>query len=126
MRVLDYFIKGLDMQVRLDLWRLLNDINSITLKHLMDEKHTTYYNMGLNDEQIAVVAERYVKKFEGINEYMMSYGRCPLFYDCRDLKRTGTEFINYTKCRTTEEVEEIMGCTFEEFELPQFHRDEQQ
>lgn len=122
-RVIDYYIKGLPLGVRQDIFKGLQDIGSMTIKCLLEKKegYPKYKRMGLSDEQILNQIERAKEEFEAVNNIMMKNERYPLFEDSSDTYKASGEYIELLKKRKEEELIEKFGCTFEEY-IPRIYK----
>ena len=129
-RILDYYDKGLDMDTRIyQLFEYLTREISPTFCRYFTEKstgHKSFRSMGMNDEQIRIMEQKYAEKFCHVNSIMISHDRMPLFPDPDDTARSSAEYLELMKIRSREELIEIFGCTYDEYQpLPYDGRGEQ-
>ena len=116
-REIDYYIKGLPFDVRQEIWKRLDIINSARVKELL-EKNEGYPSLkcvGYSPENILAILKKCSERFQSVNDYMMENGRYPLFTDSNDTYKSSLEYVEILKKKTTEELLEIFGCTWEEY-----------
>ena len=112
-------MKGLSIDVRqrvFDYFR--NELNSITMKYYLerDDGYPSYRSIGMTDDQIQQMCDLYIPRFEHVNQIMAEYGRPPLFSDPRDSFQSAKEFTVLWELRNDEELAELFGCTYAEYE----------
>jgi hypothetical protein len=122
-REIDYYIKGLPLGVRQNIFRGLQGIGSMTIKCLLEknEGYPKYKRMGLSDDKILNQIERAKKEFEAVNNIMMENERYPLFKDASDTYRASGEYVELLMKRKEEELIKKFGCTFEEY-IPRIYK----
>lgn len=116
-RPIDFYIKGLPLDVRLEIFARLDKINPAKVEKLLEKPtgYITFRKMGLTDEgiarQIAITQERLCY----VNAYMTENGRCPLFSDPMDTYQSSIEYTHFMNKRTPEELWQEFGCTWEDY-----------
>ena len=117
-RALSYYTKGLSIDVRQRLFDYLkNDINSIAIKYFLEkeEGYPSFRSMGFTDDQIQLMCDSYIEKFEHANRIMAENGRPPLFADPRDSFQCAKKHVELMKLQSGEELVELFGCTYEDY-----------
>lgn len=117
-RALGYYMKGLSIEVRQNLFRHMNtEISKMMMKCFLekDDGYPAFHSCGFSDDDIRLIGESYVEKFEYANRVMAEHGRAPLFSDPHDSYQSAKEHTELMKQRTADEIHEYFGCTYEEF-----------
>ena len=110
-RALDYYMKGLPIEVRQAIFdKFRNDISPTMMKYFLerDSGYESFKSMGFSPENIAAIAEMYSHKFEDINGIMTENEREPLF--------SAQEYVEIFRERTKEELVEMFGTDLDGYE----------
>lgn len=116
-REVDYYMKGLPFDVRQEILKRLQDINSVTVKKLLEknEGYPTFKGIGCSNESILAIIKQYAGKFRNANDIMIENDRMPFFSDPDDTYNSSVEYVELLKKKTEQELEEKFGCTWEEY-----------
>ena len=117
-RALDYYMKGLPIDVRQRLFDHMDrGISETTMQWLLEreEGYPSLRGCGFSDDQIRQIGEAYVGKFAYSNQVMADNGRPPLFSDPHDSFRSAQEYLETMKLRSDEELLRLFGCSFEDY-----------
>ena len=123
-RALDYYMKGLSAEARPRLhYHMTTEISQTMIKWFLEKEsgYEIYRSCGFTDDQIQMICDSYIEKFEYPNRIMAECGRPPLYSNPRDSYQSAKEHVELMKERSKEELVELFGCTFEEYvpaELP--------
>ena len=118
---LDYYMKGLSIQVRQHLLHhMRSELSPTMLKYFRerDEGYPSFRSCGFSDDNIQTICESYVPKFAHANQVMEENGRPPLFSDPHDVYRSATEHAELMRPRSPEELRTLFGCSFEDYMPP--------
>jgi len=113
----DFYIKNFTSRLQQKLFILLQKIVPADVQAILEKDigYPTFRRMGLKDEDIRGVIERYLEKFKMINELLIQNGVSPFFSDLSDEIKCCKEYIELLKERTTEEIIENFGCEWEHY-----------
>lgn len=116
-REIDYYIKNLPFDVRQEIFRLLDEINSSRVKDLLEkpEGYPSFKSMGYSSEKILRTLQQSSNDFRKANNYMMENERYPLFSAPEDTYQSSLEYVEILKKKTEKELLEKFGCTWEEY-----------
>lgn len=115
-KMIDYYIKGLPMDIRQEIFNGLEDIGSMTIKCLLEKNgYPKYKRMGLSDEQIAHQKRMAERKFITVNNIMTDNGRPPLFKEPSDTYESAKRYLELLKREDEETIAKYFGCTWEEY-----------
>lgn len=123
LREIDYYIKDLPFMVRQEIFKRLDNVNSIRAKYLLEKEqnYTSYRSMGLSDEDILKQLNKSAFDFEAVNEVMIENERYPIFEDPRDTYQSAKIYFEILTKRSDEELVEKFGCIFEEY-VPRIYK----
>ncbi len=115
MHVLDFFLKGLDVDVQRDIYHhLKEDFTEMDEKYLQDEKNNykNVYEEGIfsSEEELAPYLEDQKLVFDGINLRMVKKKRYPLFANTGNLAATMEKRIELLSFLPESECCKIVGC----------------
>ena len=116
-REIDYYIKNLPFDVRQEIFRLLDEINSSRVKELLEkpEGYPSFKSMGYSPEKILKTLQQSSNDFKKANNYMMENERYPLFGNPEDTYQSSLEYVEILRKKTEEELLEKFGCAWEEY-----------
>lgn len=129
-RALDFYVKGLSIDVRQRVFDFMKNEISETMMRWFREKDDGYPSLracGYSDDEIRIICESYAPKFELVNQMMAENDRPPLFTDPHDACLSASEHAELMKLRASGELLELFGCTYEEYvpaELPKSGADD--
>ena len=123
-RSIDYYIKSLDIEVRQEIYRMLDDVNPSTVKKLLekDEDYPTWRSMGFKSDAITAMLSKNAIKFSAINKAMMENQRPPLFEKPSDTYGSAQKYVDLLKEKTPEELEKEFGCSWEDYVPAKYER----
>ena len=113
-KALDYYMKGLSIEVRQKLFYHMKTEISETMVRLFLEKedgYPSFRSCGFSEDEIELIGETYAEKFEYANQIMADNGRPPLFSDPHDSFRSAQEHAELMKERSDEELVRMFGCS---------------
>ncbi len=124
-RSIDYYIKNLSMEVRQELYGMLDDVNPSTVKKLLEkeEDYPSWRSMGFKSDSIAVMLSKSSAKFATINKTMIENQRPPLFEKTSDTYSCAQKYVDLLKEKTEEELNEEFGCSWEDY-VPETYQKE--
>ena len=114
-RALDYYMKGLSIEVRQALHNHMSrEISETMVKWFLEKQdgYPSFRSCGYSDGDIELIGEAYAQKFEHANKIMADNGRPPLFGDPHDSYRSAQEHAEMMKERSGEELAGMFGCSF--------------
>lgn len=117
-RALDFYMKGLPIDVRQRLFDFMkNEISETMMRWFLekDDGYPSLHSCGYSDDEIKIICESCAPKFELVNQMMAERGRAPLFTNPHDACLSAFEHTELMKVRTAEELLEYFGCTYDEF-----------
>ena len=114
----DFYIKNFTSRLQQKLFILLQKIVPADVQAILEKDigYPTFRRMGLKDEDIRGVIERYLEKFKMINELLIQNGASPFFSDLSDEIKCCKEYIELLKERTTEEIIKSFGCEWKDYD----------
>ena len=118
-RALDYYMKGLPIEVRQAIFdKFRNDISPTMMKYFLerDSGYESFKSMGFSPENIAAIGEMYSHKFEEINGIMTDNEREPLFSTPSDSFVSAQEYVEIFRERTKEELVEMFGTDLDGYD----------
>ena len=116
-RKLDFYIKGLPLIVRKNIYKKMEDINPVCVGYLLEKPqgYPHFTRIHYTQENI----DRYIGNmkilFDNANNYMMENKRYPVFSNTNDSYKSATEYVDLLKVRPPEELEQEFGCTFQDY-----------
>ena len=114
-RALDYYTKGLPIDVRQRIFTCLwNDISGVLVSYFT-EGDETLRGAGFTDDDIRSIWDGLKEKFFRVNEIMKENGRYPLFFDPEDPCKTAAEYFDLIELKSEEDLITKFGCSFEEY-----------
>ena len=117
-RALDFHMKGLPIDIRQELFCYLRyDISETTIRWFLEKEtgYPSFRSCGFSDDDIELIGESYVEKFEHPNRIMAEHGRPPLFSDPHDPFKFAQQYEELMKPRSADELRALFGCTFAEY-----------
>lgn len=144
-RMLDYYQKGLPVQVRqIELPAAFRKINDASAEKMLEKPqgYPSFKRMGMDEEQIERYLEQETMNFKAINAIMIQNNRPPLFLEPNDTYKSSiryfeliyryhssedkkkSKYLNHGKeSEHVDKLIKIMGCTWEEY-VPQEYNPE--
>lgn len=124
-RAIDFLIKGLNFNVRQDIFKSLEDIGVKTVEQLLEKEkgYPTYKKLKYTDEQINQQVLKSVPRFQKVNEIMLDNERYPLFSNPEDTYKSANEYVNLLKKKTLEELKEEFGSDWENYIPKKYDKD---
>ncbi len=116
-RPIDYYIKHLPFKVRQEIFRLMEEINPVRVKDLI-EKPIEYPGLkmrGYSDAAIEEYIEDAQQDFMNVNICMNKNNRPSLFSDPCDTYRSSIEYNDLMKKKTPDELVKQFGCTWDDY-----------
>ena len=117
-RALDYYMKGLSIEVRQNLFMYFKlEISDTMIKYLLerDDGYPSFRSCGFTDDNIAQIGEMYSERFLHINDVMAKNSRPPLFSDTNDAYTSAREYVEIWTQRSAEELEGMFGCSYSDY-----------
>lgn len=116
-RKIDYYLRGLNLEERQNIWQALDNINPNTIRNLLEEKlgYPSLKGMYFSEEDIREYINRAVSKFIAANNLMIKYHRYPIFSDPYNTYQSSQEYSDVMQQRTEEELLKIFGCIWDEY-----------
>lgn len=136
-RMLDYYQKGLPVQVRqCDIPHAFDEIGVMMAKRLAEapQDYPAFRRMRLDDQQIENLSAKTALKFQAANQIMIENSHPPLFPNPYDTYKSSLRYfellyryhssgektiyssLNFGKDSESEDILiKIMGCTWEEY-----------
>lgn len=116
-RSIDYYIKGLGIGVRQEIFNMLRDVNPSIVKKLLEKEddYPTWRRMGIDNDGIQMLLSKSVAKFSSINKIMIENERPPLFESSKDTYKAAQKYVDLLKEKTEEELKEEFGCSWEDY-----------
>lgn len=117
LRILDYLTKGLSLEIRQIILEKLNNISPMSLKRVLEkpEGYPTLKGIGYTNEQIDKYLNNILNRFICFNEYIEKQNRKP-FFNTSDVYECAKQYFYILERREEEELKNIMGCSYEEYE----------
>ena len=112
-----YYIEGLPIDIRQKIFNGLEDIGSMTIKRLLEEKngYPKYKRMGLSDEQITYQKRMAERSFVTVNNIIIDNGRSRLFKKPSDTYESSKRYLELLKREDEETLVNYFGCTWDEY-----------
>ncbi len=117
-KALDYYMKGLPIEVRQKLfYHMKTEISGTMIGWFLEKEngYPSFRSCGFSDDEIELIGERYAEKFEHANQIMADNERPPLFSDPHDSYRSAQEHTELMKERRDEELARMFGCSFADY-----------
>ena len=117
-KALDYYMKGLSIEVRQKLfYHMKTEISGTMIRWFLEEEdgYLSFRSCGFSDGEIELIGESYAEKFEHANQIMADNGRPPLFSDPHDSYLSAQEHTELMKERSDEELARMFGCSFADY-----------
>lgn len=116
-RKIDFYIRGLHVFVRQDLFRKMDKLNPISLERLLEKPdgYPCFHRMHYTEKEIKDYIARIKVEFEEVNAFMIEHGRYPLFTITDDLYLACQEYFDIMKMRPLQELEEEFGCRLQDY-----------
>lgn len=123
-RAIDYYIKNLSMEVRQELFGMLDDVNPSTVKKLLEKNddYPSWRSMGFKSDAIAVMLSKSATKFSSINQVMIENERPPLFGKPSDTYDSAQRYVDLLREKTEEELNKEFGCSWEDYVPAKYQR----
>lgn len=99
-RALDYYMKGLSIEVRQKLfYHMRREISQTMVRWFLEKEdgYPSFRSCGFSDDEIELIGASYAQKFEHANQIMVDNGRPPLFSDPRDSYKSAQEYTEIMK-----------------------------
>ena len=117
-KALDYYMKGLSIEVRQALfYQMKTEISGTMIKWFLEKEdgYPSFRSCGFSEDEIELIGETYAEKFEHANQIMADNGRPPLFSDPHDSYQSAQEHAELMKERSSEELARMLGCSFADY-----------
>ena len=117
-KALDYYMKGLSIEVRQKLlYHMKTEIGGTMIRWFLEKEagYPSFHSCGFSDDEIELIGESYAAKFECANRVMADNGRPPLFNDPHDSYKSAQEHAELMKERGDEELVRMFGCSFADY-----------
>ena len=117
-KALDYYMNGLPIEVRQTLfYHMKTEISGTMIRWFLEKEdgYPSFRSCGFSDDEIELIGETYVVKFEHANQIMADNGRPPLFSDPHDSYQSAQEHAELMKERSSEELARMFGCSFADY-----------
>lgn len=117
-KALDYYMKGLPIEVRQKLfYHMKTEISGTMIGWFLEKEngYPSFRSCGFSDDEIELIGETYAEKFEHANQIMVDNGRPPLFSDPHDSYRSAQEHTELMRERSDEELARMFGCSFGDY-----------
>lgn len=116
-KMIDYYIKGLPMDIRQEIFRRMDDVNIIRVYELMEKNNNykSFHEIGYSDCEIIKVLQESARDFAAVNEVMVKNGRPPLFKEPSDTYESSKRYLELLKREDEETIAKYFGCTWEEY-----------
>lgn len=121
-KALDFYTKGLPIEVRQPLlFYLKREISETMVKWFLEKErgYPSFRSCGFSDDDIRLISASYAKHFEHANDIMSANGRPPLFSNPHDSFLSAREHAALMQERSDEELIELFGCTYRDYEPPE-------
>ena len=122
-RKIDFYIKGLSMDVRQNVFKKMDAINPISVEHLLEkpEGYPYFKSIHYTQSDIDQYLQRMKKLFDDANNYMIENQRYPIFLNTNDSYKCAQEYIDVLTLRPLTELEKEFGCSFQDY-VPRVYR----
>lgn len=122
-RMIDYYIKGLPMKIRQEIFRKIDDVNPIRVNELLkkSENYKSFRVKGYSDCDIIMALQDSARDFAAVNEVMVKNGRPPLFKKPSDTYESSKRYLELLKREDEETLVKYFGCTWDEY-IPESSR----
>lgn len=122
-RSIDYYIKGLGIETRQEIYSMLREVNPSIIKKLLEKEddYPTWRRMGIDNDGIQMLLSKSIEKFSSINKIMTDNNRPPLFKSSKDTYGAAQKYVELLKEKTEEELEEEFGCSWEDYKPTEYH-----
>lgn len=128
MRKTDFYLKGMNLLVKQELYRLIdnagpNECEKIANRNLLEKLH---------EDSRKLFLERKWYQFAIINDFLIARNRQPLFSNPSDVKQSAIEYIDAMKYYLDDSfgrcsiLEEFFGCTFDEYVPKPYRKDDKE
>ena len=117
-KALDYYMKGLPIEVRQKLfYHMKTEISGTMIGWFLEKEngYPSFRSCGFSDDEIELIGETYAEKFEHDNQIMADNERPPLFSDPHDSYLSAQEHTELMKERSDEELARMFGCSFADY-----------
>ena len=117
-KALDYYMKGLPIEVRQKLfYHMKTEISGTMIGWFLEKEngYPSFRSCGFSDDEIELIGETYAEKFEHANQIMADNERPPLFSDPHDSYQSAQEHAELMKERSSEELARMFGCSFADY-----------
>ena len=117
-KALDYYMKGLSIEVRQALfYQMKTEISGTMIKWFLEKEdgYPSFRSCGFSEDEIELIGETYAEKFEHANQIMADNGHPPLFSNPHDSYRSAQEHAELMKERSSEELARMFGCSFADY-----------
>lgn len=116
-RMIDYYIKGLPMDIRQEIFRRIHDVNIIRVYELMEK--TRIINRFMKKGILIAKSLGYCKIvqeiFAAVNEVMAKNGRPPLFMEPTDTYESSKRYLELLERKDEETIAKYFGYTWEKY-----------
>lgn len=127
-RVVDYYVKGLSIDVRQSIFEALREMSDSQMDLLLERDigYRSFRSWYYTDQDIEDQINMSIVDFKNVNEILIKNGRYPLFPNPEDAYGSAKEYKRIMKKRTKEELLTEFGCTWQDYIPYQHVTDEQQ
>ena len=124
-RKIDFHIRGLSLDVRQEIFRKIDNINSVSVGYLLEkpEGYPHFKRLKYATEETNAYFQNIKARFDEVNAFMIAHGRYPLFSNTEDSYLSAVEYTEIMRMRPLPELEEEFGCSFLEYVPPVYTGD---
>ncbi|MCD7808041.1 MAG: hypothetical protein LUH02_01760, partial [Erysipelotrichaceae bacterium] len=114
MRKVDFLIKGLPVKTRRRFFKLMNNINPVSVEYLLDKpnNYKLLKSMNYTDENIENYLTRKTIDFKAVNDFMLDNNRYPIFTNPNDTYQSSIEYHELINMQPIENLINEFGCKY--------------
>ncbi|MCD7840677.1 MAG: hypothetical protein LUG46_08645 [Erysipelotrichaceae bacterium] len=123
MRKVDFLTKGLPVKTRRRFFKLMDDINPVSVEYLLDKpnNYKMLRSMNYTDENIEDYLARKINDFKAVNDFMIDNNRYPVFTNPNDTYQSSIEYHELLDMQPIENLQNEFGCKYADY-VPKSYR----
>ncbi|MCD7893824.1 MAG: hypothetical protein LUG60_09005 [Erysipelotrichaceae bacterium] len=117
MRKVDFLIKGLPVKSRRRFFKLMDDINPVSVEYLLDKpnNYKKLRSMNYTDKDIKSYLSRKANDFKIVNDFMTVNNRYPVFSNPDDTYHSSLEYHELLDMQPIENLINEFGCKYADY-----------
>ncbi|MCD7949554.1 MAG: hypothetical protein LUG12_04755 [Erysipelotrichaceae bacterium] len=117
MRKVDFLIKGLPVKTRRRFFKLMDDINPVSVEYLLDRpnNYKILRSMSFTDEDIENYIHRKANDFKAVNDFMINNNRYPVFTNSYNTYQSSIEYQKLLEIQPIENLINEFGCKYADY-----------